>query len=403
MDDDSTVAIVDDGATYKIITGARNDVVTVTQLPDGGATVTINGHEFALSADQVARLEIHTGVGNDIVHVGEASDVASPLGITVHGGAGNDGITGGSGDDVLSGGPGRDYIDGGSGSDILDGGSARDTIYGGPDDDDVRGGIGDDYIDGGGGDDTLEGGSGDDFVSGGDGSDYIDGGAGTDIAAGGADADHFVSVEDQQGEYNAGSGSSVSIEGAPEFVARVEADLVTLRSLPAGRALLDSLDASGHTTVIVESTTGNNSATIPKSQDARLQPDGTAGSGHDAKVKYNPTSNRRPGREAYKQRPPIVALYHELLHAEDVVHGRVRGGWSIQVDANGDPVLDKSGLPRRVRNRELDAVGLPFDASNTATDKSGATMDPAELEANTREITENTFRDEIGEPERWRY
>ena len=56
-----------------------------------------------------------------------------------------------------------------------------------------------------------------------------------------------------------------------------------------------------------------------------------------------------------------------------------------------------------VRNRELEAVGLPLDEANTADDKSGATMDPEELEPNTREITENRLREELGEPERWRY
>ena len=395
--------ILDDGVVCKIVAGRGNDQITVRQLPDGGAVVTINGQEIGLAPDQASRLEIDAGPGRDIITVQTAEGVVNPAGVTVHGGPGDDSIVGGSGDDTLLGGQGRDYLDGGAGNDILDGGRGKDTIYGGPGDDEVSGGSGDDYLDGGSGDDTLMGGRGDDFLSGGDGRDYLDGGSGDDIGAGGADENNFVSIENEQLEFNPSAGSSIRIEGDPTFVSRVEADLATLRALPAGRSLLDSLDASGRETVIRPSTTGKNSAIIPKGEEVRLQPDGTPGNGRDATVKYNPTSNRRPGNEAYKQRPPIVALYHELLHADDVVNGTLRNGWSVQVDANGDPVLDKSGLPRRVRNRELDAVGLPFDEANTADDKSGATMDPEELEPNTREITENEFREEIGEPERWRY
>ena len=399
----SNFEIFDDGVAYKIVAGRSDDEIAVRQLGDGRAIVTVNGEELVLTPDQASRLQIDAGAGRDTITIHTAVDVVNPAGITVDGGPGDDHIVGGRGDDTLSGGQGRDYIDGGVGHDISDGGGGKDTIYGGPGDDEVSGGTGDDYLDGGSGDDTLMGGPGNDFLSGGDGRDHIEGGSGEDIAAGGAESNNFVSVEDQHGEFNPSSGSSIRIEGDPTFVSRVEADLATLRSLPAGRALLDSLDASGHETVILASTTGKNSAVIPKGEEARLQPDGTPGGGRDAKVKYNPMSNRRPGSESYKLRPPIVALYHELLHAEDVVHGTLRGGWSIQLDSNGDPVLDKSGLPRVVRNRELEAVGLPLDEANTADDKSGATMDPEELEPNTREITENRLREELGEPERWRY
>lgn len=412
-DSPKSYEIVDDGVSVTIRTGARDDEVTVRYLADGSAIATVNDEDVHLPADEASRLVIEAGAGRDVVVIrnaagskdsrGPDSDAELAPGVRVYGGADDDRIIGGDGDDILSGGPGRDYVDGGSGRDVLSGGSGKDTLSGGSGDDIMDGGAGDDYLDAAGGDDVLVGASGNDFLSGGAGDDRIDGGAGVDISAGGSGQDTFVSVEVSHVEFDPNSGSSISIEGDATFVARVESDIATLRSLSTGHALLDSLDASGRSTVIVESTTGKNSATIPKSEDARLQPDGTPGIGRDAKVKYNPMSNRRPGNEAYKQRPPIVALYHELLHAEDVVHGRVRGGWSIQVDANGEPVLDKSGLPRRVRNRELDAVGLPFDEANTADDKAGATMDPAELETNTRETTENAFREEIGEPERWRY
>lgn len=394
--------IIDDGVTFSITAGNSRDEIAVVAHPDGGATVTVNGHKIVLSREQASRLEINAGAGNDVVRLYSVEGATNPAGVTVLGGQGDDHLVGGGGDDNISGGPGRDYIDGGAGDDTLSGNGGKDTIYGGPGNDHVNGGADRDYIDGGSDDDVLGGGAGDDFLTGGDGSDDLDGGDGHDVAAGGAALNDFHSVEEPHHEFDPASGSSIRIEGPPEFVTRVEADLATMRSVSQGRALLDSLDASGHQTVIIESTTGKNSATIPKGE-ARLKPDGTPGAGSNATVKYNPMSNRRPGREAYKQRPPIVALYHELIHADDVVNGTVRPGWSIQVDAAGDPVLDKSGQPRLIRNRELDAVGLAFDESNSASDASGATTDPAQLDPNTRYTTENKFRDEIGEPERWRY
>ena len=228
--------IVDDGTVYKIATGVGNDDITVVQLPDGSATVTINGHELTLTPDQARRLEIDAGAGNDIITVHGASDPTSTAGVVIHGGGGNDQIIGGPGDDTLSGGPGRDYIDGGSGDDTLLGGRGKDTIYGGLGHDEVSGGASRDYIDGGPGHDLLKGGTGDDFLSGGHGVDDIDGGPGNDIAAGGAEVDRFASIERVHDEFVPTSGSSITIEGAPEFVARVEADLATLRSLPEGRA-----------------------------------------------------------------------------------------------------------------------------------------------------------------------
>ncbi|HZH28348.1 MAG TPA: calcium-binding protein, partial [Azospirillaceae bacterium] len=79
-------------------------------------------------------------------------------GVTLRGGAGNDGFSSNSAAgmvDTLIGGDGSDYMTAGAGNDILDGGTGWDFLFGGAGDDTFIGGAGTDQMTGGTGNDTF--------------------------------------------------------------------------------------------------------------------------------------------------------------------------------------------------------------------------------------------------------
>jgi len=75
---------------------------------------------------------------------------------TVSGSAEN--VTGTSEEDVLTGNSGNDTLSGGQGDDVVSGGDGGDVLSGGDGDDTLTGGSGGDVLDGGSGDDDLQGG-----------------------------------------------------------------------------------------------------------------------------------------------------------------------------------------------------------------------------------------------------
>ncbi len=114
---------------------------------DGGGTVTIGGMSLA-------------------------EFKALGMGITAHGG---------DGDNTLHGTFGRDTLHGGKGDDKLKGKSGNDRLHGEEGDDKLMGHKGDDMLAGGGGDDILRGGRGDDLLAGMTGDDMLWGGRGADL------------------------------------------------------------------------------------------------------------------------------------------------------------------------------------------------------------------------------
>ncbi|MEO1336718.1 MAG: type III secretion system effector protein [Myxococcota bacterium] len=170
---------------------------------------------------------------------------------------------------------------------------------------------------------------------------------------------------------------------SPEFRARVESDIEALRSLPSGRQLLRDLDATGRTTTITE-TTGFPEAGYTTPGDRFRVPDPANpgsfvnGPGTDATVRYNPNVDSVPTAQAWGDFPPIVGLFHELVHAEDAGNGAMYPG--------NDPITGE-------RRRERQAVGLPIDHDgNPAT----PTIQP-----NTN--SENGLRDELNLERRTQY
>jgi len=390
--------------------GAGNDQVQIAQRNDGGMDITVNGRVTSLTPEQVragvtvdcgagndhvriangvtADLEVHGGDGNDTLIGGDGND-------KLFGGAGNDTLIGGAGNDVLDGGDGHDYLEGGAGNDVMRGGAGNDTMYGLDGDDEMDGGDGNDYMDGGAGNDRLNGGRGNDVLFGGRGNDTLNGGEGDDVLAGGegrdtldggAGTDRLFSQEEDtiqnaEGDTNTrvdmsqNVGTSVTVTGNADFQTRVQSDLDAMRSIPTGRQMLRELDATGHTTTIA-STNGGNEAGATNWDDAVRRPDGRPGRGSNAEVSYNTTRNILDTSEDWMIRPPMIGLFHELVHANQFATGTM-----------------PTGETNRVDNAELDAVGLPWDHDNN----------PRTPPQASGRVNENQMRSELGLPLRPRY
>ena len=347
------------------------------------------------------------GWGQDVLTGGEGADLVEGGGgdDAIDGGAGidrlrgnadTDNVFGGDGQDTLDGGSGRDYLDGGTGNDRLSGGLGNDTLYGMDGDDLLDGGLGLDYLEGasgndilsgGTGNDTLSGGSGDDRIRAGDGDDNVYTGLGRDTveAGGGQDkvfgqsddavtgAERMITVE------VSGQAQFIKIEGTPDFVARVRADLEMLRASPTGQQMLGSLQqvhedsshwlSDGNGLTITEALDENGHAT----DDPYSLP-----GYRDYSIQYNPSFDTN------FDGPPVTVLYHEMAHVWDYSHDTVAEG-------------EYPGQDPSAPNRERVATGLPIDDDD----------DPATPERlhprHPYVFTENAFRDELGAPHRPRY
>jgi Ca2+-binding RTX toxin-like protein len=126
-----------------------------------------------------------TGIGNELGNAMRGSVGAD----TLEGHGGNDGLHGNDGNDWLRAGAGDDYASGGNGADVIWGDAGNDALFGNADADNMGGGDGNDQLDGGTGNDSLKGDAGADTLQGGAGNDDIQGGAGADSLRGGDGAD----------------------------------------------------------------------------------------------------------------------------------------------------------------------------------------------------------------------
>ncbi len=383
--------------------GTGNNNATVSRTRSGGLTVTSDGRSVTLTAAQARNVTLRGGDGNDRIAV----DANVRANLRIEGGNGNDTLMGGAGRNTLVGGAGDDYLQGGAGADSLNGGAGRDVLYGLGGNDRMLGGADRDYMDGGAGNDTVNGGLGNDQVMGGRGNDSLYGGSGDDVVAAGAGRDRVSggagndSLHTQATDTVTGTkaerkgdsvttvdlstrnadgkplGSSIIIEGDAAFQARVRSDLDALRSTPEGRRMLQALDDSGHTTTIRLQTNPaqGNTASATDGTNTWLQPDGTPGSGSNAIINYYPERISLGGEE-WQNRPPIVGLFHEMVHAYNYTTGTLAPGQTAGVN-----------------NRENAAVGLPYDHD----------ADPSTPNQHPGHINENDYRDELNLPTRPRY
>ncbi len=454
---DAGVTVSTDGETLvvEVDSGSNDDDVEVVDLGDGRLGLVVNGNVIELTEEQSNDLRIETGGGDDTVTVG--SDVDTGVEIdggagddTITGGAGDDTIIGGSGDDRIVGGDGIDDIDGGSGDDNILGGSGNDTIeggdgedyiegqdgedtisggdgidiiYGGADDDTIEGGAGADYLEGQDGDDTISGGDGDDQLSGGEGDDTLDGNLGADrvfagtgndtIEAGAADSVYATDEATINGDDPANLEigeleeipDNIVIEGTPEFQARVEADLAVLAQTEEGRKILQDIADSEHGITIIDNEGKGSFLSRPGGDAVFLDEDGNPGPGGNGTVKYdgrNPSSlpvgpgdaANAPGR---LRTPPIVVLFHELVHGEQAIDGEYEPGSSEERNLETNDPTGREDPVDLTPNRELDAVGIPFEPDR---DQNGRPDTDVELEPHP---TENSFREELGIEKRSEY
>jgi Ca2+-binding RTX toxin-like protein len=368
--------------------------IDVAEQADGG-----DGNDRV--AGSLGNDRIIGGAGDDRLLGGEGED-------TVDGGAGNDTVSGGGatdnvygrdGTDRVFGGDGRDYVDGGAGDDHLDGGLGDDTLYGLSGDDVLHGGSGDDYlegatgrdvVDGGTGkdvlsggrdDDVIRGGSGDDTIYTGHGRDQVTGGSGQDTAFGQIDdvvddTERVVNVEISE------VGSYIKVEGSPEFVERVQADLDMLRASPRGQMMLGALqqahEDSKHWLY------DGNGLTITETRDENSY----ANSGEKPFWHDSPTIRFNPSLDTIQGGPPISILYHEMAHIyDDELDTQKDGAYN---DAKDPDVMWEDGRKVGVPNLERQAVGLSIDHDGDPATPN--MIDPD----HPIEFTENGLRREMG-------
>jgi Ca2+-binding RTX toxin-like protein len=369
------------------------DTIAIAQLPDGSLSVLVTDTRTGTSVRtdvpvaDAGHLIVDAGAGADVIEA-DAS-VTQPL--TVLAGAGDDHVVTGAG---------ADYVDAGTGNDVVDAGAGNDVVYGGPGADQLIGGDGLDYLDGGPGADTISGGAGDDILMGGKDGDALSGGDGADVMAGGAGADTYSGGAGVQrffaqpgtdrildgagavtrvpiGGTNAAGGpigSSLALPKAAAMRLRCESDVQALLSLPYGRRLLLALDAAGKHVSIVHSGTGNKTTFLDAAA-AVLRASGRRGPGSASVIGYNQTTLVvSTGSANWMHRPPLVGLYHELIHALNAATGSVQ-----------PPVTGK--------RLELQAIGLPF--AGIAWDNDGDPSTPRKA-GNVTAFTENGLRALLG-------
>ena len=376
------------GASRAHLPGEDQTAPVVEEIDGGSGNDRLYG---GLGADRIfgegGNDLVEGGAGEDTVDGGEGGD-------TVRGGSGTDNAYGRGGADVLDGGAGRDYVDGGAGDDRLTGGLGDDTLYGLSGTDTLDGGSGEDYLEGGTGDDVLDGGAGHDMLSGGRDDDIIRGGTGDDVIYAGAGHDsvdggagHDTAYAEKGSDATSDTERTVNvqisdkaqyikIQGSPEFVDRVQADLDMLRSSPDGQKMLAGLQQAhddsgnwfydGNGLTIKEFGEENGSATSTPT--------------YFGKEKYEVTIN--PSFDTLYEGPPVTVLYHELAHVYDYSHDTLADG-----DYSG---ADNPGVP----NREREAAGLPIDDDHDPSTPNR--IDPS----HPYDLTENGLREELGAPHR---
>src|SRR5262249_11395107 len=157
-----------------------------------------------------------------------------------------------------------------------------------------------DILSGGRGDDSLSGGAGNDVLYAGREHDRVDGGTGHDtgyLESG----DTSSRIEQNVTVQIKDLGATISVEGTPEFKARVEADLEMLRSSPDGQEMLGDLDqsnAAGHTLTVRE-------WVDPLQDNSSAEPYGP-----DSVISYLPRLDMLQMANGHRvESPPVAVLY----------------------------------------------------------------------------------------------
>ena len=86
--------------------GRGDDAINVNKARDGNYNVDVNGQTFKFTAEEMSRLTIKGGSGNDRINVGANVDVP----VKVDGGSGHDSISNHANNATIKGGTGNDSI-----------------------------------------------------------------------------------------------------------------------------------------------------------------------------------------------------------------------------------------------------------------------------------------------------
>lgn len=409
--------------------------ITPSSLTQKMLLVTGASADFIYIDDNVKHpVQIDAGAGDDYLRVGGSySTILSREGSdTIHITSGESDIESGPGDDnvrITSVGPARVYL--GEGEDIARAGPGLTFIDAGPGDDVIVGGIGEGHnvLCGGDGNDTLQAGSSTNVIYPGKGQnrvtqlkpiDKVYGQPGDTLVPITAQErlkwlieklstqspalaeqvvavlfpDDFAAVNHVVVAPSDAGKTGVIIEGSPDFVARVEADLNLLRLSPHGQKMLQALDnaaqAGGRAVYVRFSDQERATFEAGYSRDSYFIRDGQPGvPAYGGLIQYNPFLS--PQVLSPQSFPPIVVLYHELCHAYNAVTGTAVAG--ATAETLGSTTED-------VRNTERQAVGLPI-----AMDPFDFDLDPETppTSTNPEAYTENGFRKELGLPPRTSY
>lgn len=416
-----------DFSKFTVLKGNSSDNNIHISQDRSGIKVTVDGESKTFSLTEARKLIIDGGYGSDRI----VCDSSVTADLHIVGGKGNDKIVMGSGNDTvidnyganelsgsggddtiiagqkdyrwystanggnrIDGGAGNDYIEGGKGADAINGGSGNDVIYGLDGDDTINGSIGRDYIDGGAGKDTINAGAGNDMIFGGKGDDTISassgknvivGGDGKDTVSGGSGVDKIVtdgkdtisSADNDTVETvkAAAVPKNISISGDEGFKARVTSDLEALASTSLGQELMNSIAATGRR-VSINATDAGNYCSFDMS--AYVKDNGQANSGSDSAIAYN-RSRIDVGNAVWSERPAVVGLYHEMVHAYDAAKGILDGNVYYY---NGTKATGINGDNGEVLGAELQAVGININSD--------------ELHMNPANFSENGIRSFLG-------
>jgi hypothetical protein len=333
---------------------AGDDRVVLQGSAEGTMTVVVNGQAQSLGPGRPAGVVVESFGGDDEV----STEATLTVPVTVYAGGGDDEVELADAADL--------YVDGGPGADRLTARTGPAQLFGGP------------------GDDVLDGTAG--TMAGGPGADTFSGGAATRVfLQAGERVDgpvRLTYVSPTRDAAGLTPGAGLRILGDDAFRRRVGADVNALLSLPEGRLLLAGLD-DAHRAVTVSESAEANSTRVDRPGKAYLRAGGSHGSGSSSRVSYDPyVAQLGDGLQPWQNRPPVIGLVHELIHALNASTGTLQKG------------LDDDG----VLKLESQAVGLPFDGVKfrwTPSSPSGSD--------NPRAFTENTFRALLALPSRSSY
>ncbi|WP_307789259.1 M91 family zinc metallopeptidase [Glycomyces salinus] len=371
------------GADITIRTGDGNDDI---QVPPG-TNVEVN---------------ILAGAGDDIVDIGSGGDSR------VIGGSGNDTIEVDGGSNYVSAGSGDNNIETHGAADDVRAGDGNNLIYAIGGENTISVGDGDNYIEGGSADSLIHAGSGDNTVSGGTGDDLIITGEGQNVVYAG-DGDDRVYADDHDGDPETGTtvyaegvdevhgGETVTVEisdppswiqidGSPEFIARIEADLNMYTASPVGQEMLAELDD------LHDTAPGplEHHLTISETEDGSGASDSVPRPGINHQVDHidiEISPQQQVYEESLPATPSSAILFHESVHAYDFFRN----------DFDSDELDSRYGPDEGQLEGEYEATGLEYDH-----DDDPSTPDQLDPDRN-QSLTDNAFREEAGLPERTRY